>query len=196
MFSETSLPPPIFLTFIADHLKSVCHLKFLVGTRNRKRFELRWRLKSAMKATAVNVIGVEVSTHDNSPMTSPLPIARLEFRYSIQIRIATLHLTQCSYRWLLLSSLRAIIRTVHVRYRAILCGSTVELTAREITVQSSDLILHLVLNANIGRFVPHQGSKLIHVGLRAWFELPCRLLIRRIWRKWSILIPSWSRASL
>lgn len=85
--------------------------------------------------------------------TSSTPLSRLEFRYSIQIRITTLYLTQRSHR-LLLPPLRSIIRTVHVRHRVILRG-TVELTAREISIQSSDLILHLILNANVRRFISH-----------------------------------------
>lgn len=58
----------------------------------------------------------------------------LEFRYSIQIRITTLHLTQGSHRRFLLSTLRSIIRAVHIRHCAVRRGGAVELTAREISV--------------------------------------------------------------
>lgn len=117
----------------------------------------------------------------------------LEFRYSVQIRIATLYLTQRGHCRLFLPPLRSIVCTIHVRHRVVLRGGTVKLTAREIPIQSSDLILHLILDANVRRFVPHQRSKLIHISLRARLELPCRLLTRGIWRKRSILIPSLCR---
>lgn len=132
----------------------------------------------------------------DSLISIPLSLPRLEFRYSIQIRIATLYLTQRGHSRLFLPPLRSIIRTVHIRHRVILRGGTVELTAREISVQSPDLILHLILNANVRRLISHQRSKLIHVSLRARLELPRRLLTRGIRREWSILIPGRSRTPL
>lgn len=119
----------------------------------------------------------------------------LQFCHGVQIGIATLYLAQRRHGLLvLLSRLRAIIRAVHIWYSVVLRGA-VELIPCEISVQRSHLILHLVLNPYIRRFVSNQRAELIHIGLRSRLELPGRLATGIRWQ-WTILIPSRSRASL
>lgn len=171
-YSKLLFFAPNFSHFYRRSPKSVCH--FFIGTPNRT--ILYWKTTLGNMTFLLCILRTfcilcrSECSRTSRPLwrlrrsalwrrshlsVLPLPFPRLEFRYSIQIRITTLYLTQRSHCRLLLSSLRSIIRTVHIRHRCIVLCGTVELTAREISVQSSDLILHLILNANVRRLVSH-----------------------------------------